>query len=767
MEKHEFRSRQLSWPTFRRGLDILIEVAYLAAIFLVPLSFAWFFPTYNIFELNKAVVFRLIFWLLLSLSVLKLAFFRLEIDYRRFWKKYLLIPGFFLAALALSLTFSLDPVRSFFGSYDRQQGWSSYFFYIFWYGLVLFQVLTLGTGKRGLAERLQRVAGTVVASGAIVSLYGVLQILGIDIFRFNKEIAPFLTYRALSSFGQPNFLGSFLLLVIPLSVYLLVFTRRFWLRFVYFLALALNFACLFFTSSRGAFLAFSLVFLGFVIGLLFSRASRKLKLAVAVGGLSLIFLALAAFLAISPERWQKTFSPGYGSVAIRQIFYRAAASASLSNPVFGYGLETGTEIFIKYYAPDWAIFGDVGMNADRAHNLFLDIIISSGFWGLAWFSVIYYYFFLLAYENWRRRVFPWLSLALAAGAAAYLISLLFSFPVTGTEVYFWLFMSLLAAANAPADISRASWEKRSLRPAVLGLAAAMIVLAASQASRSLGLLKADYYFNKIMNLHLEDEFGTALVLSEPMESLALNAANRLFYLQSLGEILSGFYPRAQDLSAQRLIEAKLKQIAGDLYGRRDYKSLFISGQIASALGQTEAANGYFSALEDMAPDWTPGLVSKARFLARWAGPEEASQAYLRAFISLPDPYGPNINEEHRNSVLRFRYLIFWDLGEVYFKAGEYGRAGAYFQAAYRAHPADYSLLKRIADSYYMRGDLDKALFYAKHGLARNPSDYRWALAVAGLYQAKGDALAAGEYFDLATSLAPDSEAIKEIEASYK
>ena len=56
-------------------LNLLIEADYLAIIFLIPLYFAYFFPTYNIFDLNKIILFKILVWLLLFFTGLKTIFY--------------------------------------------------------------------------------------------------------------------------------------------------------------------------------------------------------------------------------------------------------------------------------------------------------------------------------------------------------------------------------------------------------------------------------------------------------------------------------------------------------------------------------------------------------------------------------------------------------------------------------------------------------------------------------------------------------------------
>ena len=53
-------------------LEGLIEINYLVIILGVPLAFAWFLKNFNVFELNKIVLFEILTWLLGFLTLAKI-----------------------------------------------------------------------------------------------------------------------------------------------------------------------------------------------------------------------------------------------------------------------------------------------------------------------------------------------------------------------------------------------------------------------------------------------------------------------------------------------------------------------------------------------------------------------------------------------------------------------------------------------------------------------------------------------------------------------
>jgi len=112
-------------------LNLLIEFSYLAIIFVVPLWFAYWFPSYNIFEFNKLIIFKIFVLLLLFFTILKLIIypFKLNFSFKKFFEKYCLVPTILIAGLSFSLLKSTDLLVSFYGTIERQAGLISYLFY--------------------------------------------------------------------------------------------------------------------------------------------------------------------------------------------------------------------------------------------------------------------------------------------------------------------------------------------------------------------------------------------------------------------------------------------------------------------------------------------------------------------------------------------------------------------------------------------------------------------------------------------------------------
>ncbi len=758
-----------------RVLALAIETTYLLTVFLIPVWFAYFFPGFNLFELSKFAIFRFLVWFLLVLTAVRFIFFRKELNFS-FLRlvKLFFIPFLFIAGLAVSLFFSIDLQQSFFGSYDRQEGWISQAMYFVWSILLTVNLLWPSKNHKEsnyrtlVNKRVENLVFTMVLSTSIVALYGVLQIMGFDFLDWPEQ--PYLTGRTLSSLGQPNFLASFLLLGMPLTAYLMFLAKRFFVKSAYFILLVLQIACLFFTASRGGLLAFFAMIVLLVAYLFFTaNLSKKIKIGLVSSVVFLGIVGLAALELVTPGRIKESFDFTRGSLASRVFFFQASADAILERPLFGYGLENGGEVFIKYYERDWGIYGDVSSNTDRAHNIFLDILISAGFWGLCLLVMFYYYYFRLSWQEIKSGTSKPLMLALSLGVSAYLISLFFSFAIVSGEIYYWSFLAILLALIA----SQASDNKQSVELKkeskivewlVIAFSIIIILFSSWQMMRSVQVLMADYYKNRIFIAVENREFIEAVVLRSEIINLNINPVLKDHYDYYLGSQLVNYctYGSFQDLAEERIVKAKLETIVKSLpdYG---YENILLKANAAACLNNELEADKYFNILAQLAPEWPRAYLERGYYLAKQGRLVDAEKYYQLADINLPDPDSDKINLSHRRVVANYKFLMYASLADGYFKQGNYVRAEMFFQNAFRYRPEDYSIFKKIADCYYLQGDLNNAIKYIRRGLASNPSDVSWHIALAVLYFENNNISEALARLDEAEKVAPASS-ISEIES---
>ena len=226
-------------------------------------------------------------------------------------------------------------------------------------------------------EQLYALLRLFVISGALVALYGVCQyIFGwtttnawIDETMFEDE-----TMRVYSTLGNPNVLGEFMLLVIPISVVFML--KDAWnksSKYVYALMFALLFLCLILTQSRGCWIGFmisAVIFVTFYEGKWW-------------GFIPIIILILPL---IVPEtivdRLMSVGNMNDSSTSYRVYIWLATLNMLKVYGIGGIGM--GEAAFHEVYP----FYSYNAVVAPHSHNTFLQLTVEAGVGALILFIVL-------------------------------------------------------------------------------------------------------------------------------------------------------------------------------------------------------------------------------------------------------------------------------------------------------------------------------------------------------------------------------------------
>ncbi|MCQ3971874.1 MAG: hypothetical protein DPW09_00345 [Anaerolineae bacterium] len=262
--------------------DKIIEAGWLAAVIVVPLYFniysARTFEPDKITLLRSIVTIMILAWLI---SVIEKGVGDLGeagaslADHMRRWLK---IPLFLPTALLIliyliSTIFSLSPLVSLWGSYQRMQGTYSMLSYIVVFALI--------AGNLRTREQVERLVTTIIVTSIPISLYGIVQKYGLDPLPWAGDV----TSRVAANMGNAIFVASYLIMVIPLTLIRLIESmtaiikeeQASWghtiLAAVYIFALAIQIITIVFSQSRGPMLG--ILGASFVMGLLILLLLRQ------------------------------------------------------------------------------------------------------------------------------------------------------------------------------------------------------------------------------------------------------------------------------------------------------------------------------------------------------------------------------------------------------------------------------------------------------------------------------------------------------------
>ncbi len=361
------------------------------------------------------------------------------------------------------------------------------------------------------------VAGLLLAAGAIASVYGLMQNAGIDIF-WKIDISGEFGARAVSTFGNPNFLSSVLALLMPLCVYYFFAARKAEEKFYYFILILIYSAYMAVAQTRSSWLGAAL---GFCVLFVFAdfralvRPQKKIAAFLTVSALAVFFAwplagdknyssAAAARLAQTPQiSVLKNLTLNAPQSAVNQSYHQrlmmwtCAVKTAQKSPLLGggwgsfqfnYGLCQGGLIMQN------SALAPFLTQANAAHNEFMEVLSQSGFLGLFVYLAFWISFIVLFIKNLKdlnagQKLFY---AALAAGVAAMfadnMLNITMQTAVAG--FMFWLTAGLLANS-----VERTKPKKLSLFSACALLLVCAVVCSVWIARRGIVLASDIYSFS--------------------------------------------------------------------------------------------------------------------------------------------------------------------------------------------------------------------------------------------------------------------------------
>lgn len=306
------------------------------------------------------------------------------------------------------------------------EGLRVYVEYILWF----FVATNLLLNKR----QARALVNWLVLLGTLVALHGVYQyIIGVEIPpTWLDATEGGVRTRVFSILTSPNVLGSFLVLVIPITVSQLLSAQNRLLRYYYLFCLAPMALSLVFTYSRGAWLAMAGAFV--IYGLIYNWR---------------ILLGLAAVVYTAPKlipgissRIGYMLSPAYllnSARAGRVARWNTAIDKMRADPLFGEGFGRYGGAVAARYIP----------SSNYVDNFYLKTAAESGLIGLAALVWLLVSGVRCALNSYRRLTDPYLK-GLAGGLITGLIGVLLHngveniFEVPMMTSYFWLLLGMTA-----------------------------------------------------------------------------------------------------------------------------------------------------------------------------------------------------------------------------------------------------------------------------------------------------------------------------------
>ncbi len=259
---------------------------------------------------------------------------------------------------------------------------------------------------------------TIGGVALVAGLYAIQQAVGADPVKwvdFDPRTRPF------SSFGNADFYGQFLAVVVMGCAAVLVFARqRVWLKVLVALLGVMALWLMVIVQTRGSFLG--VIAGGVIVAALWLRRAGLSRRALTRFGL--VFLASLVVLGVglvATPLGGRILDTGRGVALVRDrvLLYQSALEMFVDHPVVGVGFENFAVAYPRYQQAEW--FSIAGMNTTNtsAHDWILHVAATTGIVGLlANFALLAAF----TVHTWRRARDPdaaGVIVALAAIAAFY------------------------------------------------------------------------------------------------------------------------------------------------------------------------------------------------------------------------------------------------------------------------------------------------------------------------------------------------------------
>ena len=295
-------------------------------------------------------------------------------------------------------------------------------------------------------EQLYGLLRVFVISAALVALYGVCQyVFGWTTTNawIDEEMFEDDTMRVFSTLGNPNVLGEFLLLALPVSVvFMLKDAWKHASKYIYALVFLLLFLCLILTQSRGCWIGFmisAVIFVTFYEGRWWSL-------------IPLVVLLLPLFI---PDTIVDRFS-SVGDMEDSSTSYRVyiwLATLGMLKTYWIGGIGMGEAAFHEVYP----FYSYNAVIAPHSHNTFLQLTVEAGIVALIVFIALNAIFLKKLHGVYRlddkKSLNSTTALAIGAGIVGFLVQSMFDYTFYNYRVMciFFMLMAIGTALWAIAD----------------------------------------------------------------------------------------------------------------------------------------------------------------------------------------------------------------------------------------------------------------------------------------------------------------------------
>lgn len=426
------KTENLSW------IVKLLQYAIYATAFVPLVIFSQYISP---FHFGKVIIFRSIVEIM---AVFYLALVVKDRSYLPRWHVLLSIFAGWALLFGITTITSVNPYLSFWGSLERMGGLWSFLHYLVYF-IILISVFKT-------KEEWVRLLKLTVSVGFLSALYGFGQKTNISFFVGGGDRARiFGTIGNAALFAGYELLSLFLALIIALAEG----TPR-WQKYFFLGAAVANVVAILMTAVRGSIVGIGVGLLVFCLLYIFNSQSKITKKAAMFAFLVLVLL-VGLGLALKNTGFVKNsaylrritnYSLTETTVQTRIWAWQAGFKGWKETPktiLLGWGPENFNVPFSKYFNPKF--FAGLGAETlfDRAHNMFVEIIVTMG---LLTFMIyvgmfVFIYILLWRYTFKHQKIEKTVGIGLISLTTAYIIHNFFIFDTSANFLVFFTVLGFI------------------------------------------------------------------------------------------------------------------------------------------------------------------------------------------------------------------------------------------------------------------------------------------------------------------------------------
>jgi putative inorganic carbon (HCO3(-)) transporter len=349
-----------------------------------------------------------------------------------------------------------------------------------WYALAYFGLWYLlhdALANRGLNHQL--LAESLLIGGAIAMLFGYIQVGVALASGAAPTLSALFNIRPAGTLDNPNFLGAFLMMLIPYAISILLASRSRFARLILVVYILLALILLALTFSRAAWIGLAAALIVMTILLLahfdllsvsriierWRALSSTLKLALTGGAILALVVGVVMLLMLF-----RSLSMGGRTADLRTYIYDAAITMFTEKPLTGYGLFTfGRGLMRLASTPP-------NIPHNSAHNFPLNVAAELGLVGLLALAVSAISIVHAMRRNWHSRQHRLLLAGIIASVVGISVNHLLDTVTSASPIVTIAAIMTLALATATPEPQPApQWQRRIQPVLTMGMWVALLV----------------------------------------------------------------------------------------------------------------------------------------------------------------------------------------------------------------------------------------------------------------------------------------------------